>query len=388
MAYCDDVNDVLVDEAGRIGQMIPSKIITGSPWIRLIEQAEFPEAMGYEINTLVYQRTTIPNVGSSAWADMTTNDGTGNSCNPPPQNINYAQTLRSYNLQQAAVRSPSLCVNDIRYGYAFQKQLGEQFRILAENTKWMWQNRYRDEYLRLSENKVIAAPGLPQDDTAFPLIQPTARLDQGMLDNFYLRLIRDGAQEGGAYAMSDGAPVFAAILSPEASDYIKKQNSDTRQDLRFSTQPNTLLAPLGVKFEYSGFFHLIDFEAPRYNWVGGQFVRVPYYANDPATYGTQSIVNPAYENAQYEVTFVFHPKVYTSRVPKPLTSPGGNTKFDPVNYRGDFQWVNFKSECNPLGNTGYFLGTFANGSEALRPEWGFSLMHRRCGPATNYLACS
>lgn len=386
--YCEDVHNLLVDESGRIGRLVPAKAIATSAWNKLIRREAFPESMGVAINTLVYQRTTIPNTSSTAWSNMGLSDGTTNTCNPTPQLLEYAQTMRSYNLQQMQVRTPTLCVTDIMFGYSFQKQLAQMFDILTENTRWAWENRYRDEYIRVAQHKMVATQGLPEDSTGFPAVDPSdvKALDQGMLDDIYTKLMRDSAGQG-SYGMADGAPEYALMISPEASRNIKTQ-TEIRQDLRFSTNPNTLLAPLGAKWSYSGFYHLIDWQAPRYVFQGGQYVRVPYYLAEPTTYGDQANVNPAYTNAPFEATIVFNPEVYISRVVRSLTSPGGNTKFDPVNYLGDFQWVNFKSECNPLGNQGYFLGTFANGTDQTRPEFGYVILHQRCNSPINYNSCS
>lgn len=387
--YCDEVNNLLVDESGRIGRLVPAKVIATSAWNKLVEQQAFPSGMGVAISTLVYQRTVVPVTDSTAWSNLGLSDGTNaSSCNVAPQLLEYAQTMRSYNLQQMAVRTPTLCVTDIQFGYSFQRQLAQMFDILSENTRFVWENRYRDEYIRLSQHKVVASLGMPEGTTSFPAVSPSQikALDQGMLDDIYAKLMRDSGGEG-SYGMSDGAPEYALMIGPETSRNIKTQ-TEIRQDLRFSTNPNTLLAPLGAKWSYSGFYHLIDWQAPRYTFTGGQFVRVPYYASEPATYGQQDNVNPAYTNAPFEATIVFNPKVYISRVFSTPTSPGGNTKFDAVNWRGDFSWVNYKSDCNPLGNQGYFLGNFANGSDATRPEYGYVILHQRCNAPINYNSCS
>lgn len=393
MALLCDVNDQLQNEAGRIGQMISAKLLAKSPWNRLVEQDAFPEAMGETINTLLYERTSIPDVGNTAWADVGLNDGSGSSCNPTPQEIEYARTLKSYNLQQAAVRSPSLCVNDIRVGWKFQEQLGEQYRILDMNTKYFWENRYRDEFLRLAGNHIVADSIDPLSMSTsgsgadFPLTTPDYAIEQGFLDAWYLDLVRDSAE--GAYGMVDGMDQFALICSPEVSFNLKVQNSDIRQDIRFSGESNELLAPLGAKWAYRGFYHVIDTQAPRYVFEDGAYVRVPFYVPTAATTGNKYVVNPAYKNAPYEVTFIFNPKVLTSRVASAITNPGGNVKFDAVNYRGDFLWINNKdNNCNILGNQGYFYGLFMQGSQPKRTEWGYAIMAQRCGTATTGYTCS
>lgn len=389
MAYCDDVNSILVTESGKLDSIVGPKAIATSAWNRLIKQEAFQEGKGTGISKIVWQRTVIPNVTSSAWTPLGLNTGTGSTCNPTPQLLEYAQTIRSYNLAQAEVRTPTLCINDIRFGYDFKNQLQQMFGILGENTKYFWENRYRDEYLRVLDHKIVAAPGLPESTSAFPAVAPAnvKALDDGMLKKIYGRLMRDSGGLG-AYSMVRGAPQFAAIMSPEASDYIVKQNYEIRQDFRYSSQVEELLGPLGAIESFGGFHHIKDWQAPRYVFSGGQYVRVPFYVDSATTYGEQSIVNPAYENAPFEVTIIFNPEVYTSRVVAPLTNPGGNTRFNAVNYRGVFDWINYPNECNPRGDSGYFLGSFANGTDVSRSELGYAILHQRCDTPINYNSCS
>jgi hypothetical protein len=388
-----DVDQQLQQEAGRIGEMISSKLIASDPWNRMIKQDTFPAGMGESIQTLIQERSTVPNVGSTAWEDVGTNDGSGNSCNPTPQQVNFARTLKDYNLQQAAIRSPGFCVNDLRTAWKAEEQLAGEVKVLKENTQWFWSNRYRDEFSRLAGNKVVTdvndtlAMSTSGSDTDFPAVTPNYALDQGMLDQFYLDLARDSAE--GHYAMVDGEPQYALICSPETSNYIKKQNSDIRQDLRFSSQVDELIKPFGASFAYSGYVHIVDRQAPRYKFVNGAFERVPFYTTTAANTGLKSIVNPEYRSAPYEVSFIYNPHVYTSRVAQVITSPGSGLKFDPVNYRGEFVWINNKDNVNNiLGLTGYFYALFMQGSQPKRVEWGYAIMHQRCNPATIYQSCS
>ena len=89
------------------------------------------------------------------------------------------------------------------------------------------------------------------------------------------------------------------------------------------------------------------------------------------------------------MTFIWNPNVYTSRVPDVITDPGGNVHFDATNYRGSIRWINNKDNSQNIeGTTGFFFSKFVQGSEPARTEWGYAIMHQRCGPATKYLSCS
>ncbi len=388
-----DINNQLQDESGRIGEMVAAKLIGTDVWNRLVTQEEWPAGMGESITTLLQERSVVPDVSSAAWSDVSINNGTGSSCNPSEQLIQFARTTKSYNLQQAAIRSPGLCVNDLRIAWMAEQQLGGEYKVLKDNQQWFWSNRYRDEYIRLAGNKIVVDTddtytfSTSGSDEAIPASPAQYALDQGMLDTWYLDLNRDQAE--GYYAMVDAMPQYGLICSPEVSKYLQKQNADVRQDLRFSSEVDSLITPFGTRWAYSGFIHLIDNQAPRYTFTDGEYVRVPFYINVPASYGYKAVVNPAYRNAPYEGSIIYNTNVYTSRVAQTITRPGGNTSFDAVNYRGDYTWLNIRDNgCNKLGNQGYFYALNMQGSQAKRTEWGYLIISLRCGPATLFQNCS
>src|SRR4029077_11420434 len=289
------VNTALQYEAGRFDAMISAKLMAKDPWTRLTEKGEFPNQLGTTIQSLTWERVVLPDVGPTAWKDLTLNDGTANSCILNPQILTYARTIKSYNLQTASFRSPYICVEDVRFAYSFGKQLAEMYKVLEENASFFQTNRYRDEYMRLCGHHVVTdvqdtasmtESGSNQD---WPASAARYALDQGMLDTLYLDLDRDSTE--GAYGMADGQNLYALICSAETSNYLKKSNPETRQDLRFSSHVDELLKPFGVGWSYGGFMHIVDKQAPRYTFGGGKYTRVPYYVNSPATYGQKAIVN-------------------------------------------------------------------------------------------------
>ena len=50
------VDVILTQEANRIGSDIHRQTMHTSPWLDLIKQTTFPEGMGYQLSTLVYDR--------------------------------------------------------------------------------------------------------------------------------------------------------------------------------------------------------------------------------------------------------------------------------------------------------------------------------------------
>lgn len=417
-----NIEQVLINEANRIGPDIYRKTLNTSPWLKLVKKDAWPDEMGDTVRVLTYERSLPAN--SLTWSSISVNrvvsrdatfangttarpDNTTQTLTnqlPSAQRIEFAQTLRQYNLTHTALESPKLSVNDLRFSLRRKEQLANIFAILQENTSYAWQERYRDEYVRLAQNKINAVVSsnvlvtVTGETAGFSGTVPTLPLTQGMLDRVYMKLIRDG---GGNNPLDreNARPVFGVILSSEASRNLIAANDAIRQDYRWSDSKNELLAPLGISRSYGGFFHLVDDWLPRHDEItvttgtssgttlSGTFsgtnalaigdevsgpgiphgttvtaltsttavtlsqtitgavgtkiyVRRRPYVAVATTQGSKFDINPLYEGAKYEDSIVFHQDVFTCLVPKPLTSAGSNVTFDAVSYMGDFKWKN------------------------------------------------
>jgi hypothetical protein len=309
------IEQLLVKEAGRIGPEIYRKTVDNNVWLKLIKQDTFPEEMGDRVSVLTYERS-IPQAArngrqndfdlQSVWQGNTailgSNPTDANYLNfnaytqspagaatastadnnnvsmPKFANVEFAQTLRTYDLRRVALESPNISLEDLRYPVRRKEQLTQIMNILTEQTALVWTTRYQDEYVRLAQNK-ITPTGLSADTASLnyatvssdlssfsPIVNATSKLTQGVLRRVYMRLLRDGAGSA-AQGKENGAPVFNLITSAETSDDIIKLNDNIRSDFRYSTKPNELLAPLGVERSYGGFYHIIDPYPPRYNRV-------------------------------------------------------------------------------------------------------------------------
>ena len=375
-----NVNDFLTREAGRIGPQIYKERAPSTPWLAMIKKDKFPSGMGNVISSMTWERTF--NTGLT-WSDVNVNTGTGNSCNPTPATIEFAQTLQTYNLQQAAVQSPDFCVNDLRTSFELGEQVKSIYETLKEDTVQSWIYRNRDEYIRLADNKVIldsAGADLSTQlivGTTFAAQDSTSGLTNGVLEHFHTIMTQDGAGVNPS-GMQDGVPVYTLLTSRETSRKLIREDG-FRDDYRYSDLNSELLKPLGVKRSHNGFAHVIDNQLPRYNWNGTSYDAVPFWITEATTNGTRSVVNPAYHTAEYEDSIIFHEDVYYCLTPEVITSPGGYQKYDPVNYMGDFVWLNIKDrDINPRGDNGFFHGKYMAASKPNKTKWGYVIRHKRC----------
>lgn len=394
MAACLGITDNLTRESGRIGTDIYGRQFGTEPWTHLIGQnrGTFPEGEGETISVLTYERSA-PLVAEPTWSAVTVVDGAeGGACLPSATKVGIASTLRNYNLKRMALEGPDFCAEEARTVFALREQLDKIIGVLTERTQIEWAIHNRHEYMRLCKRKVVVtSTGVTEDNTGLTdfstMVLGTAGiLTQGILDKYKLKVRRDGANQT-ALGKLDGQGVLTVILGAEASENIIRGDSNIRDDLRWGN-PGELLKQIGVERSYRGFFHVIDDYPIRYKVVAGALVEVPAFAGVAATKGTKSDINSDYEDptiATLEVGYIFDPTVFQQLIPKPITAPHPNFKFDPISYMGTWKLMNIPDRiCNPDGNIVYHRGILAAGSKPIHPERGVAFLYKRCDTPPGY----
>ena len=432
------INTVLAEEANRIGSDIHKATLHTSPWMDLIKQTAFPDESGYNLTTLIYDRVLPVTSGDTSvlgndWNNVATTLGSGSfGTAPSPRDLasshdnnlkdamkveagqtkslaHLSKKVKQYNLQRAAIESPRISVDDLRFAAHRNDQLKAITEALAESARYSWETRYRDEYERLSGNLVIcetAGTRITEDVESVASTDSVkfeglnidggttatstnieessvaddantsgnmANISNAVLDKIYFNLIRKGAGNN-AYGRENGRPVFALVCSSEASYKIQTEDG-FRDDIRYNNaRVSDLIAPLGVEKSFRGFYHLIDDTAPRFTIDGnGVATKVSPYTS---TSGVISM-NGDYDSAGYEAAYVIHPDVMESQIPAPLSGAGG-ISFQPENYKGDFKWLNIPDVVsNPDGNIGFFRGVLASASKPIKTDFGFVILFKR-----------
>jgi len=426
------IDTILTQEANRIGQDIYRRTLHTSPWMDLIKQTAFPDGMGYTLGTLIYDRTLPTSdlagntlAGSSIWSEVGVNPTVVTDNTPNTAQVNtvssvdqlivgardtnigagtgksfvaFGRQLKQYSLKRATVESPKINVEDLRFAAYRTEQLRAIMDSMTDSTKYSWEERYRDEYDRVCANFVscLTTGTTPRTTDAIgtvvegvntatldlidadndPSIVPNANISNKILDGIYFRLVRAGAGTN-AYGRENARPVFGLICSSEAS-YVLQTEAGFRDDVRYNNaKVSDLIAPLGIEKSFRGFYHLIDDMAPRFtitttSGTGILTRQQPYTAS-----GGIITLNAAYETAPYEAAYVLHQDVMESQIPEPITGSNGLT-FDPVNYRGKFNWKNIPSvDLNPDGTIGFFRGILASATKPIKTEFGYVILFKR-----------
>ncbi len=412
------INTILAEEANRIGKDIYSRTLHTSPWLDLTKQSAFADGMGYQQTTLIYDRAIVKTsetgtevgatwsaVGnqfsatslSSGQIDDAAQDaqggrgtgGTGGSSSGTDKRsfVNFNKKLKAFSLQRAVIESPRISLEDLRFAAHRQDQLRAIMDIMTQVTRNTWETRYRDEFDLVADNLVVcksASSSITSGKEASPTsgeavgdAEITANISNAILDKVYFRQVRAGAGSN-AYGRENGRPVFSIVLSSEAS-YQLQTEAGFRDDVRYNNaKVSDLIAPLGVEKSFRGFYHLVDDLAPRFNddttSSGSAIVAV-----EPYTVSGSGIATPnsAYESATFEAAFVLHPEVCEAQIPNPLSGSNG-LSFDPINYRGKFDWKNIANEItNPDGSIGFFRGVLASATKPIKTEFGYVILFKR-----------
>ena len=420
-----NIDTVLAEEANRIGSDIHRNTVHTSPWIDLVKKSTFPDEMGYQLTTLVYD-SALPTTtdgggtlaGNTLWTEMgainagdnvfgtTATDqplkDAADSTIGPADGLGYIQfgkKLKNYRLKRAVIESPRINVEDLRFAAHRNDQLRAIMDVMTEATRYTWEERYRDEFDSLADNFVACKSATEvskmttgregtasssildnidvdssAEDGVYDATQsndqlPEANISNALLDDLYFKLIRAGGGNN-AYGRENGRPVFGLVCSSEASRQLQIE-AEYRDDIRYNkARVSELIAPLGVEKSFRGFYHLIDDLAPRFEIGDSDYLdRIPPYTVS----GGIISPNTAYETAPVELAYIIHPEVFEAQLPAPLSGAGG-LSFDPVTYKGDFKWTNIPDAViNPDKTIGFFRGILASASKPIKTKFGYAI---------------
>ena len=349
-----------------------------SVWMNAINRSTYKSGTGLTQTTFQIANTE-PTTDEESWAAITLANGTNQgACGGSFSDVNVGFTERTYSPKRAALRGPVICADDLTYDHRVDLFLKAYVEELGKRANRTWEKYYENEYMTLARKAVAtSASGLTLVSTAgvisaIQLSDSTHTLSQDQLDVAALELIDAGAtspDSNGWINFGDDGPVFPLLIGIEASQAIAKNNSEFRNDIRYS-EPNELLKRLGAARVIKNFRHVINLRPARYSRnVDGTFDRINTYVESDATKGKQSTVNPAWKTAVYEAAVVLNPSVMTCEVVKPTSSAGG-LSWNAQNYTGEWQFVvggeKWEATCaDPLGKLGRH---FCEMVAAIRPE--------------------
>lgn len=388
---CAAVTNALLIESGRFGPGIFMRAARRRPIIRLQGRTRgaWIDGMGLAINAVTFERM-LPDTYGGVWANVALSNGDDvNACLPPADTAQFGATSRQYQPQHMAINTSHFCVRDIQFDWQYADMLAKVTKGFADIASWVWASRYTSEYVRLAGHKLTlnTGHGLQDDPTAYNTsFQPDARLSQGVLNDIYMSLYREGADLAEGVDENTGEPVFTLITSSETSRHILKGDPTLAQDNRYAYMgskgdPNTPLLP-GLptkKRNYGGFVHEIDPYPRKFTLVNGAYSEVAPFVSSATTKGIKWELNPAYKAAPYEEAIIWHEDNYQSLAVNTVTNPAPGWNFEPHSWMGKFEPRNILHEtCNPDGTIIFWRALFADASKPVNPAVGYGILFKSC----------
>lgn len=381
------LNQYFASDASRIEDQIYRIRRAKGRMSALIQKGQIPEMAGYNYVQVVYKRSV--GTGGTGWRTMSQEDGTNNNCINTPGTVSPAYTQLTWTAEERFEQSQTICFEDLRRAYDPRAQLSAQQDNFAEYIMDLWEERDNLAFFTNAGHKIIANSSLTENvnSTQMPLFPPSTRGIQGILDCLWERVCVDAGYEED-YPRANGGPLITAIMSQQQNRNIIKEDASVRQDFQYAQMGEDsaawLLQNWGVDRAYGGYMHVTNLKQPRYDWIGGAWVQRDYYTSVATTNGNEAVVNPAYTNAAYEDIYLWHPKVVKRNMPKPASSYGAKSSFNPVRWNGEVVWLNIlnndsaSSAYNPIGNQGNYFSAMQAAYQPAEVQYGYVLRVSRC----------
>ena len=283
---------------------------------------------------------------------------------PPRQFVAFGTTRDTYFMENKVLQSQTFSLDQLRTIPKLGKQMAEIYRNIRRQP-----TGFLGDYLRTrftSYNDTLYVCGANFQETPITLngnIDPNcnvielgsaANLPTSDLNLTYLQYYQQVLGMRG-YDIESGLTKGMRNLLCHSRTYqrLVGLNPEVRAQLHLVGVKD--VSPLympgtGINADPFGpFAPTFDEQQLRFQDAGnGLLTRVLPYINQPATTGLKPVINPAWLNARYAITYVLHPKAATLFTPKPKKVhdmiPSVNTAmwgaWDFINPKGPIIWQN------------------------------------------------
>ena len=312
-------------------------------------------------------RGSLPEVerGFDRWKQLAQTAG----CTPCLDDCSYnwsqfngnAMERRMISLMRREFRTNEYCVNEIKsteeYTLVFEKIM-ENIQMQVQFFKEM--NIGLNFLTGIAKKLVVDGSGIkgnPEDPYTYrPLGTATiSKLNTSVLTQIYEGMRR--RSDVVPFDIVNGRPIYAISASDDIMDNLYLQDTNARQDLRFSSAADALLNKYNFMSSVRGQFINAPLLFPRrFNNVAGVLTEVfPYVNGIPAEVGSFSDLNPVWEGAQYEEVLIYGRNPFKLYYNSPVATIGAGTDFGPEpTFMDTWLWINPETPTDPFRRVGYF----------------------------------
>lgn len=393
-----NINDYFVERRNQFHKTVYQKLFRSNPFKTLVPMSAFDLSEGRQptVRTLTHE---LPSAYPTSLTEITVSNGTGNpQCAPSTTTIKRGEIQRTFKLYGTSFSTDTVCLSDMKRAVDAAEAVAGFERALSEYINVWWSDWYRLQNISMVDNKIATrASGVlssaisTKGDFTDLAALPNDYLSWDHLKQIYWQLCRNGlADELAVGRDSKGRPVIPLHAGTGTIGRLWS-DSTTKDSVKFF-EPAKNLEILGYDGAVNGFLPVVDLFPIRFGKTGGIATAADLTldnavyptVNADATVGRKYAPNAAYgvKNvvtngiAEYEVATILGRQVWEAKYEPVDPSQFSGMKFDPVNYVGEFQWINNRTfgGDNDRGNLGYYLADIRAAAKPIFPELGFSIL--------------
>lgn len=389
---------------------------TDDAWIGQVMPGTWDAFTG---TTHVYDRVHIgfPDI-SQAWQLFDTQDSNcvSGACAPNEISVGWGSTRKTYNRVRQSYTTNVLCFDQIDTRAKAKEQFAQIIRGIKDITKIVQSDYLRTQALMQIDNLYIAGSALETIPVSASMftgqavtinIGGAANLPTSMLTAQYLQRFYEPLMFAG-YFKSKYVPngMFKLITDPITSQQLVQANPALISNFKFTDfQRGGELFKYGMSAGIGNFGIAWDGYPMRYYFdtATGLMQRVFPYVNIPATIGIKPSPAVEYQQAPYQINYIWHPEAMRRLVPSlesvhpemPFLTRdlGGKWRFSgpgsDVIVHTDPQTGTTCTIDNKRRNQGLWFADFENAIKFERPEIVRAILCQRDpGCVTDQPACT
>lgn len=357
-------------------------------------------------DTHIYDQITIgqPDM-QNEWQTISATE-CQNPCDPPVDFVSFGTVRRQYNMKQKSLNSQMWCLTQLRYNTKPSEQISRIMKGLRQIPAL-----YNDDFLQIEAFKNQTTVQIASDDfrTFTPdIVGPvtnitgqlttidlgsTANLPESQLTWPYLRYLGMQLNMAGYTEGGSSLPTNMYNLMTDINAWFNLTNGNDSLKNMMALTDYKQSSPLykigeGVQVPYGNFAPTMIKTPIRFQHMGnGMLNRVQPYNNIAATTGVQrNNFNPAWLNARYQLSWIWHPKAVKLLTPDfkrvndlvPSVNSAMYGKWSLINDPVMIFEQPDGTDCtisNPDRNKFYWRVLLELGFQYLYPEWVMPILH-------------
>src|SRR5438552_496607 len=117
MPTCSDIKNAFYALTGQVSTLLYNRSSNRDPWVGYVEKGEWPEGMGWTINSMMLERTLTDSETGTEWTAASPS-GSGdtatqnNNCLPTPEVLKFGQTITPFTMSRRNIQTEDFCIND------------------------------------------------------------------------------------------------------------------------------------------------------------------------------------------------------------------------------------------------------------------------------------